>query len=82
MATFLTREHVCYPLSYTYFIDLGEKLSKNQDSTCLSRSESSHSGRCPYFHNFIVRHESHSSDKEVKMKETGEFWAHSNVEQI
>lgn len=29
------------------------------------------SGRCSYFHNFMVEHESHSSDGEVKMKETG-----------
>lgn len=65
-----------------YFMDLDEKLNENQDSTCLSHSDSHRSGRCPYFHNFMVGHESHSSDEEVKMKETGDFWAHSNVEQI
>lgn len=78
----ITHDHVCSPLSYIYFMDLDEKLNENQDSTCLSHSDSHRSGRCPYFHNFMVGHESHSSDEEVKMKETEEFWAHSNVEQI
>lgn len=75
-------EHVCSPLSDVYFMDFDEKLKETQDSTCLSRSDSHRSGRCPYFHNFMVGHESHLSEEEVKMKETGEFGAHSNVEQI
>lgn len=40
------------------------------------------SGRCSYFHNFMVGHESHLSDGEVKIKASGARWAHSNVEQI